>query len=97
MESRLYMYPRCKKGIKSISGLIRHINIYKIPVTLSSCQPFTSVLILEYNITNHLNLLSDNFKEDISLGALNNNKKTMRLADTIGNDDENSGPADIDK
>ncbi len=97
MESRLYTCPRCGKGVQSTSGLTRHVNACKIPVTLPSCQLSTPASILEYNTTNHLDLLSDYFEEDISPGALNNNKEEIRSVDTTSNDDENSRPADIDK
>ncbi len=66
-------------------------------VTLPSCQPSTPAPILEHNTTNHPDLPSDYFEEDISPAASNNNKEEIRTADTTGNDDENSRPADIDK
>ncbi len=97
MESRLYVCPRCGKGVKSTSGLTRHVNSCKIPVTLPSCQPFTPVPILEHNTTNHLGLPSDYFEEDISPGVSNNDEEEIKPADTIDNDDENSRPADIDE
>ncbi len=97
MESRLYAYPRCGKGVKSTSGLTRHVNACKIPVNLPSCQPSTPAPILEHNTTNHPDLPSDYFKEDISPRALNNNEEKIRPVDTLGNDNENSKPANIDK
>ena len=96
MESRLYICPRCGKGVKSTSGLTRHFNVSKIPITLSSCQRFTLAPILEYNTTNHPDLLSDNFEEDISLGASNNGKERIRPRD-INNDKEDIRPANLDK
>ncbi len=97
MESRLYSCPRYGKSVKFTSGLIRYVNACKIPVTLPSCQHYTPALILEYNTTNHLDLPSDYFAEDISPGASNNNKEEIRPADITDNDDENSRPANIDK
>ncbi len=97
MESRLYTCPRFGKDVKSTSGLTRHVNACKIPITLPSCQSSTPTLILEYNMTNHPDLPSDYFKKDISPEESNNNKEVIRPADTTGNDDENSRPADIDK
>ncbi len=97
MESRLYACPRYGKGVKSTSGLTRHVNACKIPVTLPSCQPSTPAPILDYNTTNHPDLPSDYFEEDISPGASNNDEEEIRPADITGNDDENSRPADIDQ
>ncbi len=97
MESRLYTCPRCGKSVKSTSGLTRHVNTCKILVTLPSCQPSTPAPILEYNTINHPDLPSDYFEEDISPRASNNDEEEIRLADTMGNNDENSRPADIDK
>ncbi len=77
--------------------MTRHINAYKIPVTLPSCQPSTPAPILEYNTINHPDLPRDYFEEDISPGASNNDKEKIRPANTTGNDDENSRPTDIDK
>ncbi len=96
MESRLYICPRYGKSVKSTNGLIRHVNACKILVTLPNCLPSTPVLILEYNTTNHSDLLSGYFKEDISSGTSNNDKEEIRFADTIGNDYENGKSADRD-
>ncbi len=97
MDSGSYAYPRFRKGVKSTSSLTKHVKACKIPVTLPSCQPSTPAPILDYNTTNHPDLPSDYFEEDISPGASNNDKKEIRLPDTMGNDDENSRPADIDQ
>lgn len=96
MESRLYIYPRCRKNVKSINSLTKHINICKILITLSYYQPSILALILAYNMINHPNLLLDNFEEDIYSKVLNNSKKKIRLAD-INNNKEDIRPADIDK
>lgn len=37
MESRLNIYSRCEKTVKSTSSLTRHVNTYKILVVLSFC------------------------------------------------------------
>ncbi len=97
MESRLYACPRCGKSVKSINGLTKHVNACKILVTLPSCQTFILAPILKYKMTNHPDLLSDYFEEDISPEASNNHEEEIRLADIIGNDDKNSRPMDIDK
>lgn len=97
MELKSYMYPRCGKIVKSISGLTRHVNAYKIPITLPSCLLSSPASILKYNTPNHLDLSSDKFEEDISLGASNNDKEKMRPVDTNSNNDENSRPVDIAK
>ena len=96
MESRSYACPRCGKGVKSTSGLTRHVNACKIPITLPSCQPSTLAPILEYNTTNHPDLPSDNFEEDISPGASNNGEERIRSAD-IDNDKEDIRQANLDK
>ena len=90
------MCPRCGKGVKSTSGLIRHVNSCKIPIPLPSRQPSTLAPILEYNITNYPDLPSDNFEEDISPGVSNNSKEKIRPAN-INNNKEDIRPADIDK
>lgn len=46
---------------------------------------------------NHLNLLLDKFKKDISLKTSNNNKKKIKLANIISNNNKNSKFADIDQ
>ena len=97
MESRLYVYPRCRKDVKSTSGLTRHINSCKILITLPSHQPSTLAPILEYNTTNHPDFLSDKFEENISPGVPNNNNEKIRLADITNNVNENSRPANIDE
>ncbi len=85
MESRLYACLRCGKGVKSTSGLARHVNAYKIPVTLPSCQPSTPAPILEHNTTNHPDLPSDYFEEDISSGASNNDEEEIRPVNMLRN------------
>ncbi len=97
MESRLYICPRCGKGVKSTSGLIRYVNVYKIPITLPSCQLSTPAPILEYNMTNYPNSSSDYFKKDVSLETSKNNEEEIRPAHITHNDNENSRPPDIDK
>ncbi len=97
MEFRLYTCPRCGKDIKSTSGLTRHVNTCKIPITLSSCQLSIPISILEYNTTNHPDLPSNNFEEDVSLGTSNNDEEKIKPVDITGNDDKNSRPTDIDK
>lgn len=77
-----------EKAVKSTSSLTRHINICKIPITLPSRQSSIPVLILEYNMTNHLALTLDNLEEDISQEALNNNEEEFKPADITGNDNE---------
>lgn len=81
MESRLYACLGYKKSVKSTNSLTRYFNVYKISITLSSCQPSTLVLILKDNTTSYLNLSLDNFEENISSRTSNNSKKKIRLAD----------------
>lgn len=97
MGSRLKIYPRCGKDVKFISDLTRYVNAYKIPITLPSYQLSIPISILEYNITNYQDLPSDNFEEDISLKVPNSNEKKIRLVDTMGNNDKNSKPTNIEK
>ncbi len=94
MESKLYVCPRCGKGVKSTSGLTKHINACKIPITLPSRQPLEPTVILEDNTTNRPDLPSDNNEESISPGASNHAEKGTRLA---GNNNEDIKLADIDQ
>lgn len=48
-------------------------------------------------MTNYPDSPSEYFEKDICLGVSNNNKEEIRPADTIGNDNNNSKLADIDK
>ena len=64
---------------------------------LPSYQLSVSAPILEYNMTNHLNFLSNNFQENIGLEARNNKKEEIRSVDTTSNVSENSKLANIDK
>lgn len=77
MESKSYMYLRYRKDFKFTSSLIRYLNTYKTLITLLSYQTFILALISEYNITNYLELLLNNFKENINLKALNDSKKNF--------------------
>ena len=96
MESRSYIYPRHKKVVKSISGLLRLVNACKMLIILQSCQSSNPELMFEYNTINSLDLPSDNNKIDISLEISNNGKKEIRSAD-MDNDKEDIRSADIDK
>lgn len=96
MESKSYLCSGCKKTVKSISGLTRYINVCKISITLPTCQPSNSKLILEYNVTNHLNFLLDNSKKDISQGVSHNSKEEIRHTN-IDNNEKDNIPVDIDK
>ena len=96
MESRSYVYPKCEKSVKSISGLIRYIYACKIPITLPSCQPSNFKHMLDYNTTNGLDLPSDKNEENISPRASNNGKEGIRPVD-IDNNEEDIKQADIDK
>lgn len=86
---------RYRKNVKFTYGLIGHINASKILIGLPTYQPSNLILILEYNMTNYLEFLSDNNQEDISLAISNNSKKKTRLA-YINIDKENIRSAVID-
>lgn len=81
MKSRLYMCPRYKKSVKSISSLIKYVNVCKIPNFLLYYQFLNSKLVLNYNKINPLDIPSDNNKKDISSKRLNNGKEEIGLAD----------------
>ena len=88
MESRSYVCPGCRKDVKSTSGLTRHINACKIPITLPNRQSLNPEPVLDYNTTNPLDLPSDNNKEDISPRESNNGKKRIRLANMDNNKED---------
>ena len=96
MESRSYVCSRCGKSIMSTNNLTRYVNTCKILIILPSHQPSNPESVLDYNITNLLELPSDNKGENISPGASYNGKKTIRSAD-IDNNKEDTRQADIDK
>ena len=97
MESRLYVCPRCGKGIKSTSGLTKHINAYKIPISLPCRQLSNPDRILDYNMTNLLDLPSDNNKKGINPEVSNHGDLKGTRPANIGNDKEDIRRADIDK
>ncbi len=92
MESRLYLCPRCGKGVKFTNGLTKHVNACKIPITLPNRQSSKPIAILKNNMTNISDLPSDNNQKSISPGVLNHGKAGIRLAN---NNDEDIKPANI--
>ena len=97
MESKLYMCLRCETSVKSTSSLTRHIIACKLPIFLLYCQLSNPNLVLDYNITNSLNLSLDKNKEDITPEVSNHGDfKKIRLVN-IGNDEKNIRLEDIDK
>ncbi len=82
MESRLYACRRREKSVKSTSGLTRHVNAYKILITLPNCQPSKPTAISEDNTTNCPDMPSDNNEESISLEISNRGKEGTRLVVT---------------
>ena len=97
MESRLYVCPRCGKGVKSTSSLTRHVNACKIPISLLCCQSSNPDLVLNYNTTNPLDSPSDNNKEGITPEISNHSNSEKTRPANIGNDKEDIRPVDIDK
>lgn len=60
------MCPRCRKVVKSSNSLTRYDNAYKIPVALSSRPLPKPEQSLKYNnISNFLDVLSDNNEENL--------------------------------
>lgn len=96
IKLRLYTYLKCKKVVKYTGSLTKYINACKILIFLSCWQFLNLKPVLNYNITNFLNLLSNNNKKDIKLIILENNKEKIRLAD-IDNNKKNIRPTDINK
>ncbi len=94
MESRVYACLRCGKNVKSTSGLTRHVNTCKIPITLPSRQTSKSTIILEDNTTNCPDLPLDNNEKGISPRASNHGKERTRPA---SNNNEDIRPVDIDQ
>ena len=97
MESRLYMCLRCGKGVKSTSGLTRHVNACKIPISLLFRQSSNPDPVLDYNMTNPLDSPSDNNKEGITPEVSNYGDSEGTRPANIGNNEEDIRPADIDK
>ena len=97
MKSRLYVCPRCGKGVKSISGLTRHVNACKIPISLPCRQLSNLDPALNYNTTNPLDLPSDNNKESITPEVSNHGDSERTRPANIRNDEEDIRPANIDK
>lgn len=75
------------------------MNVYKILFTLLSGQPSKAIVILEYNMTNSLELPSYNNIKDISLRASNNSNQKIKYgsANTMGNNNRDIKPADINQ
>ena len=81
-----------EKSVKSISGLIRHVNTWNILIILPSCQPSKLISILEDNMTNCLDLPSD--KKSISQKAPNYNEEGIG---SVGNNNEDIRPVNINQ
>ena len=97
IESILYMCLRYGKGVKSTSGLTRHINVCKIPISLPCCQLSNPDLVLDYNTTNPLDLPLDHNQKGITPEVSNHGDlEGIRLAN-IGNNKKDIRSADIDK
>lgn len=92
MKSKLYMFLKYAKGVKFITGFPKYGNACNVSITLPSCQSPKLVSILEYNLSNFIDLLSaDKNKKDIGPGTYNNgNKKNSPWpADTMGKNNKN--------
>lgn len=86
-----------EKDVKPTNGLTKHINAYKIPISLL-CYLFSNPdPVLDYNMTNLLDLLLDNNNKGITaLVSNHNDSERTRLAD-ISNNKEDIRPVNIDK
>lgn len=69
--------------------MTKYFNTCKISITLPSCQLSKLATILEYNIINFPDLLSNKNEGDIGLGALNNNDKKIKLGLKNGTGNDN--------
>lgn len=76
--------------------MTKYVNTCKISNFLPYCQSSNPEPILNYNTTNFLDLLLDNYKENISSRGWNNGKKEIKKAD-MDSDKKNIRPANIDK
>ena len=77
--------------------MTRYVNAWKISISLLCCQLSNQDPIIDYNITNLLDLPLDNNKKDIIPKLLNNSDlKEIKLVD-ISNNEKNIKPIDINK
>lgn len=90
------MCPKCEKSVKSTNCLVKHINACKISITLLYYHLSNLIQILEYNLINYVEFLSDNNKKNICLKILKNGKKKIKPAN-INNNEEDIKQVDIDK
>ena len=97
MESRLYVCQRCGKGVKFTSGLRRHVNACKIPISLLCRQLSNPDPVLDYNTINPLDLPLNNNKKGITPEVSNHGDLEGTRPANIGNDKEDIRLADIDK
>lgn len=96
MKSKLYIFLIYRKSVKSTSNLTKYVNTCKNLITFLSCSYLNTTLILEYNITSHLNFSSNNNKENIGPKASNNGEKNIKPVD-INNNKKNIRLVNIDK
>lgn len=85
MKPKLYTCQSYRKGVNFISNLTKHVNAYKIEITLPNCKLLNLAPILEYNTTKYPDFPSDNNRENIRPKALNNSKEKIRPADINNN------------
>lgn len=81
IESRLYIYVRYGKAVKSINGLTRYIYICEIPIILLYYQSLNLEQVLEYNIINSLDLPLDNNKKHVR--PANIDKQRLMISNLI--------------
>ena len=91
------MCRRYGKSVKSTSSLTRHVNTFKVPISLPYCQLSNPDPVLNYNTTNPPDLPSDNDKEGITPEVFNYGDLKGTRPANIGNNKEDIRPANIDK
>lgn len=85
MKSKLYRCWRYAKYVKSTSDLTRHINTWKILITLPYYQVSKLELLLldlpsDNNKKNFKQVISNNIKKKIRPADIKNNNKDIKLA-----------------
>lgn len=97
MESRLYLYPKCEKDVKSISCQTRHANAFKMIISLQCYQLSNPNQVFNYNTTNPQDLPLITNKKSITTKVLNNNNLKKTRPANIDNNKKDIRSVDINK